>query len=557
MMSYGNLYSVLWALVLAELVVCGGALNRLRAKGAERFFAYDYSSHGQDWSMGSCQSRSRQSPIDLPTSGTSAGTFSFNYEQITSSFLLLNNGHVYSADLAGMGYGGITYDDVWYNLLNINVHAKSEHTWNGAHEPLELHLVHKRWDGEELLIVAVPVSCASPPAFFQEESTRHHVTASKAAALLHQRANASQSGGKQPLQHILPTAPQPGASAAQATPTVAPTQPLSAPSTTAGTSVQVATGTYTPPVSSEANHNPSVQAFLKVEPPSANMKVSVPMDTAEPMNLASFFQGATFFEYYGSLTAPPCAETATWLVRTVPIMASDTQVLYLHDGIYQMTAEFGNFRSVMPINGRQVTERQAVMEDKAPVAPPSVPDIQPQQSDREFRAMKWAKDALTIAKGATDYVKDLDMRLRNAAQAHAQALQPQLGGTNTNTNQASIGGFGGASLDASKPVGGNMSMSMQQMEQTAETMTRTIALAAREAVQEASAEIAQQAHDTAMKAAHEAAEMVMYGPIRPQPKLSSAPNLTQSLQNMINGQMPQGQVPQGQVPQGQTMTLPR
>ena len=39
------------------------------------------------------------------------------------------------------------------------------------------------------------------------------------------------------------------------------------------------------------------------------------------------------------------------------------------------------------------------------------------QSDREFRAMKWSMDAMTIAKGATDYVKDLDMRLRNAAQA--------------------------------------------------------------------------------------------------------------------------------------------
>merc|ERR1719201_1564739 len=79
------------------------------------------------------------------------------------------------------------------------------------------------------------------------------------------------------------------------------------------------------------------------------------------------------------------------------------------------------------MNGRQVTLRQGMLEDPPQNAnKPAVVPGNPQNTDREFRAMKWAMDAMTIAKGATDYIKDLDMRLRNAAQAHADALAPQL-----------------------------------------------------------------------------------------------------------------------------------
>jgi hypothetical protein len=41
------------------------------------------------------------------------------------------------------------------------------------------------------------------------------------------------------------------------------------------------------------------------------------------------------------------------------------------------------------------------------------------KTDREYRAMNWARDALKTAKSATDYVRGLDNRLRNASQAHA------------------------------------------------------------------------------------------------------------------------------------------
>merc|ERR1719171_2592979 len=162
-------------------------------------------------------------------------------------------------------------------------------------------------------------------------------------------------------------------------------------------------------------------------PPPVNMKVRVPADSAHAYDFNSLMQGANFYEYAGSLTAPPCAEIVTWLVRKDTVKASDKQVMYLHDSVYKTSADFGNYRSLMPLNGRVIAMRQGLLEDLPPTAAPPVPmPGKPQQSDREFRAMKWAMDAMTIAKSATDYVKDLDSRLRNAAQAHANALAPQL-----------------------------------------------------------------------------------------------------------------------------------
>merc|ERR1719163_2735139 len=93
--------------------------------------------------------------------------------------------------------------------------------------------------------------------------------------------------------------------------------------------------------------------------------------------------------------------------------------------------------------------RQATLEEP-PLLPPPVVHIpgKPQQSDREFRAMKWAMDAMTIAKSATDYVKDLDSRLRSAAQAHANALAPQLEPLTVN-GQVVVPGGAAAAANAS------------------------------------------------------------------------------------------------------------
>jgi len=165
-------------------------------------------------------------------------------------------------------------------------------------------MVHKRYDGEGLLIVAVAVE--SPLL--------------TGAALAAAAAAATARGGF--LQFNASQAP------------LVP---------------RVAGSAYNEPSALDPLFNPTLQAFLKMPPPPPNMKIRVPADPAHSFDLNSFMQGlpgqgAQFYEYAGSLTAPPCAEIATWLVRKDTIKASDTQVLYLHDLVFKTTANKGNYR---------------------------------------------------------------------------------------------------------------------------------------------------------------------------------------------------------------------
>merc|ERR1719478_1497376 len=166
-----------------------------------------------------------------------------------------------------------------------------------------------------------------------------------------------------------------------------------------------------------------IQFFTAQTPPVINQRVVSMASELNQLDLNKFLEGGVFFEYAGSLTAPPCAEIVTWFVRRDMLKASTGQYRLLHDALFEMTADFGNFRATMPINGRPIAVRNGVREEPPPTPPvPSIPIGPNPRTDREFRAMKWAKDALTVATSATDYIKDLDQRLRKAALAHARDL---------------------------------------------------------------------------------------------------------------------------------------
>lgn len=506
--------SALHVVAFSELLFAGGSVNLRTSRhgGSEQFFAYDYSKHGQDWKAGQCSSRARQSPIDLPPALPVSGTFAYKYEPIVTPFEVMNNGHAFSADLGGLGYGGITYENAWYNLLNINVHSLSEHSWSGLQMPLEIHMVHKRYDGEALLIVAVPVesplltgaamaAAAAAEALAQQQAMAQGLMP-PASAFLELNTSSHSDSLRQAAKQV------PGYGVA----------------TQATMDTPYAAGVaYVEPPALEPGFNPTLQAFLKVPPPPMNMKVQVPADSAHAFDLNLLLGGNTFYEYAGSLTAPPCAEIATWLVAKDSIKSSDKQLMYLHDATYKTTADFGNYRSLMPLNGRSITMRQGLLEDMPLTAAPPVPmPGKPQQSDREFRAMKWAMDAMTIARSATDYVKDLDGRLRNAAQAHANALAPQIEPLMVHGKVIEVGNAGQQALaNAEAHVAGGVvapgvagvpaGQTPAEMQKTAETMARTLATAAREEIEDATEEISKRSKEVAKKAAYEAANMVMSG----------------------------------------------
>lgn len=372
--------------------------------------------------MASCASRSRQSPINLVDLDAPASmTFTYGYQPISSPFQLKNNGHAYSAELAGLGIGGITYENAWYDLLTINVHAESEHTFAGRHTPLELHLVHKRYDGHAVLIVAIPIDSLN---------------------------------------------------------------------------------------STDVNANPVLQTFLKVPLPLANANTMVPGDEVNPIDLNVLLSGSKYFEYAGSLSAPPCAEIATWLVRRDALAEAQPQVQALHDAVLAATGGHGNFRAVMPLNGRTVGLREAVAED-APVAMPReisiATDTSSAMEGREARAEGWAKDALSIARASADYVRDLDRRIHSAAEAHAGILAP------TPFEQAPAQGDG-SNLSAFPMPGGRQGPLPARGaggEQAAQALGASIAAAAKQAVEEAVGRISAETQAIAMKAAQDAARAVV------------------------------------------------
>lgn len=126
---------------------------------------YTYTSQsGQDWESGKCRFGRLQSPIDFPKElPKAAGTFKYRYGMHFGNLELSNSRNVYLLDLMGQGFGGIMYQDVYYSLLTITVHAWSEHTVGGEHLPAELHLVHKNARSAQLIVVAVPLNSEAVP----------------------------------------------------------------------------------------------------------------------------------------------------------------------------------------------------------------------------------------------------------------------------------------------------------------------------------------------------------------------------------------------------------
>jgi carbonic anhydrase len=109
-----------------------------------------------------CGSGKSQSPIDLlPYGGKGSHAWKLEYKTTTLQIShnqhvdeLINNGHtIQVTPQAGssMSYGGKIY-----YLKQFHFHTPSEHTVDGKHSPLEIHLVHQA-DDESLAVIGVLV----------------------------------------------------------------------------------------------------------------------------------------------------------------------------------------------------------------------------------------------------------------------------------------------------------------------------------------------------------------------------------------------------------------
>ena len=107
-----------------------------------------------------CKDGKHQSPIDIvQTAVKGAGSWSLNYKSTTFNIAhtehmddILDNGHTIQVSVdegSTLTYGGKTY-----HLKQFHFHTPSEHTINGQHMPMEMHMVHQS-DSGALAVVGV------------------------------------------------------------------------------------------------------------------------------------------------------------------------------------------------------------------------------------------------------------------------------------------------------------------------------------------------------------------------------------------------------------------
>jgi len=328
---------------------------------------FNYGKHGQDWVGGACASRGRQSPIDLPAKVLAQMPLEDLHLRYQSEreFTLVNNGHCITADVENEGLGGLTFDNGWYNLLAVNLHAKGEHTYAGHRPALELHLVHKKYDSDALVVVAVPFEAVPGP----------DAPAGPAGNASGTAGNATNASSTPPPDYVKPDPSAPG-------------------------------------------YTPVLEVFHERAPPGVDKQVQV----LRTWDLNALVEG-TYVTYDGSLTAPPCSENVRWYVRQEPLKASAEQVNVLSSATYRMNPQ-GNWRATFPLADRPLAVAKTVKSEPRLNVTKKAQGPRDGTTLSEREAMAWGVDAVEQAMSHLGHIKNLDQRLRSAADASAQGLQP-------------------------------------------------------------------------------------------------------------------------------------
>ncbi len=133
-------------------------------KEAPKHWSYDGETSPENWAAiveGSSCGGSHQSPIDIVTANvvskvSELKTSDINYNAATMIHDVTNNGHAIQYNFENndnyVNYGGKRYD-----LAQFHFHAASEHSINGSHFPLVIHMVHVSED-KQYVVFAVMVT---------------------------------------------------------------------------------------------------------------------------------------------------------------------------------------------------------------------------------------------------------------------------------------------------------------------------------------------------------------------------------------------------------------
>lgn len=104
-----------------------------------------------------------QSPIDITTTAVGTGGGNVMIDCNATIVDIVNNGHSIQADCAAGGTLKTPSGD--YQLKQFHFHSPSEHTYDGKHAAMEMHMVHADEDGN-LAVVGVMIEEGAQNKFF-------------------------------------------------------------------------------------------------------------------------------------------------------------------------------------------------------------------------------------------------------------------------------------------------------------------------------------------------------------------------------------------------------
>lgn len=95
-----------------------------------------------------------QSPIDINTFATLKSNLpDLEFSYVDFPFSIIDNGHTIQVNTGSNdALNMVVFNNKAYKLKQFHFHAKSEHTVNGEHSPMELHMVHATEEGEILVV---------------------------------------------------------------------------------------------------------------------------------------------------------------------------------------------------------------------------------------------------------------------------------------------------------------------------------------------------------------------------------------------------------------------
>jgi carbonic anhydrase len=135
------------AMVAACLSFAGTAMAEEAA--AHPHWAYEGHGGPADWShvapgFEACEAGTQQSPIDIKGAiPAKLGAIKIHYQP--QPLTVVNNGHTIQVNFKAGNV--IEFEGEHYDLLQFHFHHPSEHRFNGAAAPMELHLVHRNAAG--------------------------------------------------------------------------------------------------------------------------------------------------------------------------------------------------------------------------------------------------------------------------------------------------------------------------------------------------------------------------------------------------------------------------